>query len=164
MVDLSGLRDIHIPEEPSWWPPAIGWWIVFGGIIVAFCICFALFLSWCNQPKQYALRELKKTFKETSNTVLLARSISVLLKRIVLVLYPRTKVATLTDEKWVDFLIKKTGNTFSESQLNLLAEATYMPEKNLPDDNLADLYQAAHNAIIKLFEGKHNGTKSKKSS
>ena len=114
MVDLSGLRDIHIPKEPSWWPPAIGWWIVLGGIIIACLICLISFLRWYNHPRQYALRELKKTFDEAPNTVLLARNISILLKRVALILYPRTKVATLSDEKWVDFLVQHTTlNTHS---------------------------------------------------
>ena len=164
MVDLSGLRDIHLPKEPFWWPPAIGWWLVLGGIIVALLIGVSLFFRWYNHPKQFALRELKKLYLEIPNPVLLARSVSHLLKRIVLVLYPRTKVASFTDEKWVDFLVKKTGNAFSVSQLDLLAQATYMPEKNLPPDDPADLYRAARIAVIKLFEGKQNGNKSTKSS
>ncbi|MBR6412890.1 MAG: DUF4381 domain-containing protein [Alphaproteobacteria bacterium] len=164
MVDLSGLRDIHIPKEPPWWPPALGWWLVLGGIIIATLIGVFFFFRWYNHPKQFALRELKKMHLEIPNIVLLARSVSLLLKRIVLIQYPRSKVATLTDEKWVDFLIKKTGNAFSASQLDLLSQATYMPEKNLPAEDSADLYRAARTAVIKLFEGKQNGNKSTKSS
>ena len=164
MIDLSGLRDIHIPKEPSWWPPAIGWWIIFAAIIVIIIVGIILFRRWYNHPKQYALRELKKMYTKSSNIVSLARQISMLLKRIVLIQYPRTKVATLTDEKWKEFLIKKTGPIFSDSQLELLAQATYMPERNLPSDDSADFYQVTRQAILKLFEGKHNERKSTKSS
>ena len=105
MVDLSGLLDIHIPVAPSWWPPAVGWWIVMGGVLTGLITGLIMFRGWYGNPRQYALRELKKTYERTPNVVLLARQISVLLKRVVLVQYPRTKVATLTDEKWVDFLV-----------------------------------------------------------
>lgn len=162
MVDLSGLRDIHIPEEPSWWPLAIGWWIVIGAVIIISIIGTIIFLKWYHHPRQYALRELKKTYEESSNIILLARCISILLKRIALMQYPRTKVAALSDEKWRQFLIQKTGKTFSDTQLNLLAEATYMPEQNLPADDSKDLYEATRKAILKLFGEKAHGRKSTK--
>ncbi|MDY6408064.1 MAG: DUF4381 domain-containing protein [Pseudomonadota bacterium] len=164
MVDLSGLRDIHIPTEPSWWPPAIGWWIVFGSIILTLLIGLCIFLTWYNQPRQYALRELKKLYVLSSDTVLFARQISVLLKRIVLICYPHTKAVTLTDAKWANFLTEKTGTSFSDLQLNLLIEAPYMPEKSLSADNSDALYRSTQQAIIQLFKGKTNGTKSTKHS
>lgn len=37
---LSQLRDIHLPPEPSWWPPAVGYY----GVLVIFVAVFAL--SW----------------------------------------------------------------------------------------------------------------------
>jgi len=164
MVDLSGLRDIHIPIKPSWWPPAIGWWILSGAILLLLFVCFMAFLYWYNRPKQYALRELKKISTGSVNDVLMARQVSALLKRISLMLYPRTRVASLTDDKWVEFLIAKTGTSFSESQLELLSQATYMPEQSLSADKTGDLYRAARQAVLKLFEGIKNGRKSKKSS
>ena len=35
------LRDIHLPAEPGWWPPAPGWWIL---AIVA--VMLLLWLAW----------------------------------------------------------------------------------------------------------------------
>lgn len=29
------LRDIHLPAEPSWWPPAPGWWMLAGLLLLA---------------------------------------------------------------------------------------------------------------------------------
>ncbi len=29
------LRDIHLPAEPSWWPPAPGWWVAAGLLVIA---------------------------------------------------------------------------------------------------------------------------------
>ena len=155
-MDLSELRDVHLPTEPSWWPPAEGWWyllgIIIGGLVV-FGLCY---LYWWTRPKQYALRELDAIRFRQKNSVLMARRISVLLKRIALLIYPRSNVATLTDEKWIDFLISKIGQVFSEAELNLLASAPYMPEEaeTSVDSNL--LYQNTRKAVLKLFKrGKH---------
>lgn len=35
---LQQLRDIHLPLEPGWWPPAIGWWLL--------AMALAALLAW----------------------------------------------------------------------------------------------------------------------
>ena len=55
-LDLSGLRDIHLPIEPSWWPPAIGWWLLLAAFFVLLIIFALCYLYWYTRPRQYALR------------------------------------------------------------------------------------------------------------
>jgi hypothetical protein len=33
---LQQLRDIHLPAEPGWWPPAPGWWLLAALLAAAF--------------------------------------------------------------------------------------------------------------------------------
>ena len=151
-IDLSGLKDIHIPSEPFWWPPAIGWIILFVGVLVGIGVSVILYLFWRKQPKQYALRKLKRIYKSSQNTILMARQVSALLKRVALLKYPREKVASLSEEKWGDFLFRQTSKSLTENQVNLLVSATYLRESTTVQISRSELYQASAKAIIKLFE------------
>jgi len=160
-VDLSGLRDIHIPEEPSWWPPALGWWLVLGGILCFVLIIHLIYRYWSRRPKQYALRVLKQIYQDEKNSVAMARQISLLLKRVALFNYPRKKVATLTDEQWIAFLQSKTAKSFSVEQLELLALSAYMPDKLLVPLSTEELYRASIKGIKQLFKGEKHGSRKK---
>ena len=47
MNPLDQLADIHLPADPSWWPPAPGWWLAGGLLLVA------LLLSCWYMGKRY---------------------------------------------------------------------------------------------------------------
>ena len=57
---LSALRDIHLPPEPGFWPPAPGWWI-----LALILVLVASALAWWQRraarrrrPQREALRAL----------------------------------------------------------------------------------------------------------
>jgi hypothetical protein len=46
---LQDLRDVHLPDPISWWPPAFGWWMIMGLLIIGgSLIIWAWGLRWLN--------------------------------------------------------------------------------------------------------------------
>lgn len=54
---LSQLRDVHLPGSPSWWPPAVGYYIV------VFLIVLLIFLGWLFYRKTHPGRLIKRQAK-----------------------------------------------------------------------------------------------------
>lgn len=52
---LKQMKDIHLPTDPSWWPPAPGWWLLLGSIIVLSCTGL-IFRYWVRQRRQAGSR------------------------------------------------------------------------------------------------------------
>ena len=48
------LRDIHLPAEPSWWPPAPGWWLL--AVLVLGLLAFVAW-AWHRNRHAYARRQ-----------------------------------------------------------------------------------------------------------
>ena len=58
------LRDIHLPAEPSWWPPAPGWWLL------AACVLLALAaLAWAWRRHHRARRYQRRILDELERLV-----------------------------------------------------------------------------------------------
>ena len=110
---LANLRDIHLPIEPSWWPPAIGWWMVMGVLILIFVMAIRL---WRNRRRQSApskalakaLEAIEKPTDDESISEAL-RQISELVRQYAMTRYGREAVAGLSGETWLQFLDKTIG-------------------------------------------------------
>lgn len=103
------LRDIHLPDPISWWPLALGWWLVLA--LVVFFIAFTCW--WLNKRlkptlKKEALQALdaiEASLHETDDPIHCLAELSVFLRRVILSQkkYPPGSVA-LTGTAWLELL------------------------------------------------------------
>lgn len=126
------LRDIHLPDSVSWWPPAPGWWMLLALIIAA--VALGLWLRRRRIHKQRSakllslrhLHAMRKAFAEHRDCQRLTRELSALLRRASISVYHRKDTASLTGEAWLKFLDQNLGDQrFTQGPGRLLMEAPY---------------------------------------
>ena len=57
---MNGLRDIHEPLAPGWWPPAPGWWLV--ALVVAVGVAWAVYRAWRRSQRTAPYRAARAHF------------------------------------------------------------------------------------------------------
>jgi len=146
MANEIPLRDIHLPDAVSWWPPAIGWWLL--PIIIA-VLAYGVykFIQIKKQQektayRKMALKELKKIKNKFSNqppSMECLRDISQLLRRIALSYLPREDVASLTGTQWVSQLNHLAQEaTFTNTHAELLLHGPYKKQFDFDQSELFD--------------------------
>ncbi len=130
------LRDIHIPEPISWWPPAPGWWVLAILIPLSFYLLYRLYK---RLTRKTALKTAKKQFKQLQKADNLSpqeklTQLTILLRRLAISLYPRAEVASLTGEQWLDFLDSSLPSPKFKQDIGLiLTEAPYYHSPHLAE-------------------------------
>ena len=141
VYSLNDLRDIALPEKISFWPPAMGFWILLGLVMIVLSyIALKKYKDWSMNAYRRAglilLKELGDNFS-VDNQEATVENISLILKRVALVAYSREKVASLTGDAWLDFLNESYGGKeFLDHPAVLLKDASYHQRKeNIVDEN-----------------------------
>jgi hypothetical protein len=152
---LAGLRDIHLPEPVSWWPPAPGWWL----LLVLILLGMAALFWWLKKrqekqakPKQFSQREmLKQALDELERLEelaaadidigVLATELSALLRRLAIGLKPDdARIAGLSGDDWLNWLDGQWGeHTFSDGIGRALLDAPYQRHGQVDMDQLLQL-------------------------
>ena len=107
-IESLPLRDIHLPEPVSWWPPAPGWWALVVLVVIA-CIAWLVYrrqkrLRLMRDESLLSLAEIRSQFNQHADAMRTINDISALLRRIAITLFPRRDVASLTGSEWLKFL------------------------------------------------------------
>ena len=131
-VLLKGLRDIHLPADPGWWPLAPAWWILIFVFLVVLVSIFAYLKKRSVLQKERAILEqynhrlkaVLQQFEGHQNKQLLLQECSMLLRQLSIVQDEST--ANITGRQWIDHLDNLfDSNVFNNGIGQLFAEAHY---------------------------------------
>lgn len=162
---LLQLHDIDLPAEPTWWPPAIGWW-VSGALLVLFIVIATLaFLRWrAAAPLRAAMREIsqiKDDFSQRCDNHLLLNSCSLLLRKSAIYIAGRQQVASLTGKAWLAWLdqfskscafTNGVGEIFADGHFRPTAEFDPLLLLELTETTLISMLRPANRKRYRLQE------------
>ena len=135
--NLPELRDIHLPEGVSAFPPAYGWWVILGGILLLLLLTELFLIVRRKSKKRYALRLLDNVM--SANIIAAAAQSSEILRRICVFKYP--KAAALFGQEWIAFLNSHAPKPLPKKAAELLLNAPYIGENSqtYSENDLRDL-------------------------
>ena len=135
MDQSLALRDIHLPEAVSWWPPAIGWWLLL--ILIPLSI-WGLYCLYKRLTRRTAIKSAKRVLAEIKlndqhDPLQQLQALSAWLRRVAMSQDSRQQTAALTGDSWLRYLDQSVeGSPFSEGVGRVLADAQY--RKTAPDN------------------------------
>lgn len=154
MEQSLALRDIHLPDAISWWPPAISWWLLL--VLIPLLIFGAWWL--CKRlTRNTAVKSAKRllaTIKDDQSTDDLQKiqQLSIWLRRVTMSVAPNQHNAGLTGKAWLIYLDSCVeGEPFSQGIGQCLSDVQF---RQAAPDNL-DI-----KALITLCETWLKGQKS----
>jgi len=139
--DELPLRDIHLPAEVGFWPPAPGWWL----LLLATLLLSFLLLRWLwrrpstakpsiASPALQELNRIERQYRDDPHS--LVSELSVLLRRVAMSQYGREQAAGLTGDAWLQLLDNETVQGQGSAALGQRFKRTLteMPYRRPGDD------------------------------
>jgi len=159
-LDLSQLRDIHMPASISMWPPAPGWWMLLGLMLLAVAGYWLVRrFRQRNAWRRDALAQLATLHKQYELEELPAHNVvselSVLLRRIAVSCFPREASASLSGDEWLAFLERQSnkGASFQAKLGRLLIVVPYAHTTIISPEEMNSLLEFCREWITKLPTG-----------
>jgi hypothetical protein len=146
---LAQLRDIHLPAAIGQWPPAPGWWILAGLLLLMMGYGLFRFLRYQqhNNYRRLALLELEQLQQFRQQPVQYLQQLNQLLKQTALATSNTNSIAdhiaALSGQRWLTFLdLSSNSEQFCNGAGQVLATGPYSAsEQNYDHDALLQLCQ-----------------------
>jgi Domain of unknown function (DUF4381) len=131
---LQQLRDLHLPAQPGFWPPAPGWWLLLA-LLVTLLVWLAR-RGWRyyqrQRPYRSALSALGRLLHAAEQGTVAQRevadTVNAVLKRALIHGAARHDAAALTDTAWLRYLDRLIADdVFSNGAGAALGNARFAP-------------------------------------
>ena len=149
------LRDIHLPDSVSWWPPAPGWWL----LLVLLIVVGGVIRFWLKRPPRTKLNKgavaeinrLKARYPGQLTELQCLKELSSVLRRIGISYLGREHHAGITGQEWYRLLNDLTDEPlFTDEQMGWLVAIPYQADCNLSEQQVVGLLEQVNNWARKL--------------
>ena len=130
MDDSLPLRDIHLPPEPGWWPPAEPWFWLLAGLLLVLVLVWA-WRRWITpQIRKARTRKRRdqlwqREVNALANPALRLQSAIALLRRIAMADQPAS--ARLQGQDWLQFLRTQSSDPADRGWIDQLDHLPFQP-------------------------------------
>ena len=116
---LLPLNPMHLPEPPSWFPLAWGWWTLIASVIVG------LLIVWLLLYRKKRHLAAKKTAQRLMASHQKPADAIELVRQAALCYFPREEIALLTGKEWYEFLDSQLNQPVFIANYELWQQALY---------------------------------------
>lgn len=144
MENQLPLRDIHLPEPNSWWPPAPGWWLLLLALIVGVALVWWFVGKYRQRAvlraAQRELKAIQLSYKKEQESQQLLGELSELVRRVMISHFHREDVSSLVGDVWLERLDQALDNSeFSQGIGEVLARGPYQQQVEFDETGLIAL-------------------------
>lgn len=154
---LTQLAPAHAPAAVGWWPPAPGWWVLGVLCVLLIAALVRMLLDPRRALRQAAIRQLRVIRASDADGPAVARATQNLIRRYAVEVFGRDRVARLTGEPWLNFVMDAGGDALAGAPGRSMLAAAF---GNQASDDREQWFAAAEGFIRRANRGRRGRGKS----
>ncbi len=151
---LQQLRDVHLPPDPAWWPPAFGWWLLV--LLILAGVLWAAYRAIRSYRKRAPIRSARALLTDLFDAYKAGQLTATeylhqgneLLKRLLVRGFGRQEYARLSGDNWLAELDRVSeSQNFTTGSGRVLGEQRFSRE---PQVNVEELNHHLQQLLSKV--------------